>query len=344
LWLLPVLVGLLSIGFDSPVSAKNGKHGRTGSEIVCDSVTTLVPSVDNGPADVEMAGTLCYPSWRTPGTVQLLVHGATYTQTAWDWPQKPALYSYVRAAVTAGYATFSVDRLGHGHSAHPPSETVSLPAGATALHGIVTKLRAGNLGGRAFTKVVWVGHSLGAVTAYEYGGRYADIDAYALTGSIHFMKQSWLGLIQSNLQPAGPDPGYLTTVPGSRAQLFYFTPTADPTVIALDEATKDTVTGAEFQTGVPLVFVPAAQSPTQRIHVPVLVELGQHDNIVCDGPDGLTCTNTAIQQFEQPYFTNATRFDVAVIPGSGHLLSQHFTAPIAHLTLLKWAFEVAPPV
>jgi pimeloyl-ACP methyl ester carboxylesterase len=276
--------------------------------------------------------------------VQLLVHGATYNQIVWDWPQSPATYSYVRAAVTAGYATFSVDRLGQGASIHPPSAAVSVPAGATALHGVVIQLRAGGIGGSRFSKVVWVGHSVGSVLAYEYGGRYDDIDAYALTGSVHFMKQSWLGLTQSNLQPAGPDPGYLTTVPGSRAQLFYYSLTADPAVIARDEATKDTVTGAEFQTGVPLVFVPPDQSPTQRIHVPVLVAIGQHDNVACDGPDGLNCTNAEILRLERPYFPHAPRLDVSVIAGSGHMLSQHLTAPVAHLALVQWMVQVAPPL
>src|SRR5262249_16938746 len=88
--------------------------------VVCSMLTIRVPSVDGGPLDWKMAGTLCHPeNAPMPHTVQLLVHGATYTRAVWDWPQNPSTYSYVQAAVNAGYATFAVDRLGHGESTHP---------------------------------------------------------------------------------------------------------------------------------------------------------------------------------------------------------------------------------
>jgi hypothetical protein len=41
------------------------------------------------------------------------------------------------------------------------------------------------------------------------------------------------------------DPGYLTTVPGTRGAAFYDTASADPDVIAYDEAHKDVMAADE---------------------------------------------------------------------------------------------------
>ncbi len=331
LCVVPILVALGGL----PANAVNG--------VICTQVTVPVSSVGTGPPDLNVAGTLCRPDWQTPRTVQLLVHGATYTRLAWDWPQSPSTYSYVQVAATAGYATLSVDRIGHGTSTHPPAANVTIQAGTTALHGVVTALRAGTVGGIAFQKVVWVGHSIGAVHGYDYGGRYTGIDAYVFTGSIHFIKVSWLDLIKNSLQPSS-EPGYFTTIPGVRDDLYYRTAMADPAVIALDESTKDTLTDGEVQTAIALVNVPANQSPTLMINKPVLVFMGEFDNLVCGGPDGITCNQANVRAVEQPYFVNSPRLDVRTISGSGHNLSQHVNAPSPHWTIVNWIGQVAPPM
>ncbi|GAB3456477.1 alpha/beta hydrolase [Actinophytocola sediminis] len=312
-------------------------------EISCTNVTLPVASVVDGPADVAVSATLCRPTWQTPTTVQLLVHGGTYTRAFWDWPQQPDTYSYMRAAVRAGYATLAVDRIGHGTSTRPPSAEVTIPRGNTALHGVVTHLRAGIVGGIPFQRVVWVGHSIGAVHGYEYGGRFDDVDAYVFTGSAHFMKPSFLGLMTNNLVPPGADAGYLTTVPGSRDDLFYRAAVADPAVIAQDESLKDTLTNGEVVSGLALLNVAPAQSPTQRIDEPVSVFMGEFDNLVCGGPDGITCTKAAVEAMEAPYFTNAARLDVATISGAGHA-HLHLNAPALYSAMLNWTRTVAPPV
>ncbi|MFL6141432.1 MAG: alpha/beta hydrolase [Labedaea sp.] len=312
--------------------------------VVCSMITTRVSSVDGGPVDLKMGGTLCRPDFAPmPHTVLLLVHGATYTRQVWDWPQNPSTYSFVQDAVNAGYATFAVDRLGHGESTHTAAGGLTIQSGTTALHGVVTQLRNGTIGGSPFGKVVWVGHSLGAVHGYDYGGRYSDISAFAFAGSAHAMKQSWLNLIISSLQPADPTSGYLTTVPGSRAALYYNTATADPAVIAQDEVWKDTITYAEVNTALPLVTGPAAGSPTQGITVPVLIAMGQFDNLVCGGSDGMTCTTTSVRNLELPYFTHAPSVTAQVTAGSGHMLSQHPSAPVAHSAMLTWIRGIALP-
>ena len=108
-------------------------------------------------------GELCVPATGTPSAVQLLVHGATYNRYYSDWPYRPHFYSYVRQMVGAGYATLNIERLGYGRSTHPVSTSVTLPNGTEALRQVVDKLRSGEIGGHAFSRVIWVGHSLGTL-------------------------------------------------------------------------------------------------------------------------------------------------------------------------------------
>ena len=132
------------------------------------------------------AGQLCRPSHpgRRASTVQLLIHGATYGKTYWDWPQQR--YSYVRAALAAGYSTLAVDRLGVGETSRPASELVqSAEPNAFVLHQWIGALRAGRLRGVAFARVVSVGHSLGSALAVEESTTYHDVDALVLSGFLH---------------------------------------------------------------------------------------------------------------------------------------------------------------
>ena len=78
----------------------------------CAAYALPVRIADPGPADQTMWGQLCYRGDREPGTVQLLVHGATYNHLYWNFPYGNGYYSYVDAATAAGYATFDIDRIG----------------------------------------------------------------------------------------------------------------------------------------------------------------------------------------------------------------------------------------
>jgi pimeloyl-ACP methyl ester carboxylesterase len=331
LCVLPIFTALVA----TPATAE-------ADQVLCGPVSFQVPIVENGPKDHTVAGTYCrVQATRPPRVVQLLVHGGTYTRTLWDWPQQPDVYSFARDAVSEDRGTLSIDRIGHGESSKPPSADVTIPNGNVALNEVVQQVRDGSLTIDPVDSVVWIGHSLGAVAAYDYGARYNDVDAFVFTGSVHFMKPSFLGLMTNNLEPAGPDAGYLTTKPGTRDDLFYRPASADPAVIAQDEALKDTITNGEIVSGLALLNVAPAQSPTQAIRKPVAVVMGEFDNLVCGGTDGLTCTPTALRTMEAPYFTNATRLDVMVVPGVGHS-HLHLNAPALYTAITDWVSLAVP--
>lgn len=296
-------------------------------------------------SNASLYGELCVPAGRSPRTVQMLVPGSTYTHAYWDWPQNPGRYSYVRKALDAGYATFNVDRLGSGRSTHPPSALVTLDASLSALHQVIAQLRTGAIGGHAFTRVVWVGHSLGSIYGWLDAATYpGDVDAFVLTGMLHSIKPSYL--MQDNSYPApedpkfadaGLDPGYLTTRPERRGDLFYFAAGSDPAVIALDEQLKDVVAVPELTEALAYMDSPPPDTaPSRTITVPTLLVLGDHDPVVCGPPDGLDCTIADVMAQEAPYYRPQARLEVQVTANTGHDLPLHLTAARSTGRILDW--------
>jgi pimeloyl-ACP methyl ester carboxylesterase len=301
-------------------------------------VPVTIPAV----SDAALYGELCIPGGHRPTAVQLLVHGGTYTHAYWDMSPNADRYSYVQKALAAGYATFNVDRLGAGASSHPASSQVTLENGAEALHQVITQLRAGALGGHAFSRVIWVGHSFGSLLAWLEASRYNDVYAFVLTGLLHSSKPSWATMAFADIIPASLDPvlaGYLTTAPGTRADLFYYLPNADPGVIALDEGLKSTETLAEIQTASTLLsspLPPPDTSPSRAIAVPTLLVLGDHDNIACRPPDGLDCTAANVMAQEAPYYSRQAHLHVQIVPRTGHDIQLHLSAATADKQILDW--------
>jgi pimeloyl-ACP methyl ester carboxylesterase len=316
----------------------------------CTAHTLQVRIADPGPASSTLFGQLCYAGPQVPGTVQLLVHGATYDHDYWDFPVGDGYYSYVRAATRVGYATFNVDRIGAGDSSHPESSQLDISAGAVALHDTITALRSGAVGGAAFSHVVYVGHSFGSIHGWVEASRYHDVDAMIVTGALHTFPPAALAASLAAIYPAvndprfadsGLDPGYITTRPGTRGPLFYYPATTDPQVVAADDASKDVATLAQLFQVLPMVQAPTpADAPSRQITVPVLVIVGENDALFC-APD--CADRAAVQQAEAPFYAPEAHLHVVVIPRTGHDLALSTTAPVTDAVSLAWTLSVVSP-
>ena len=137
-------------------------------------------------------GTLCAPIGAT--TAIVLVPGATYDQTYWDFPYDPGVYNARQAFNRAGYTTLTLDRLGTGTSSRPLSLSVTSTLQARAVHDVITALRAGAIGDRTYGRVVLGAHSLGSVVAVIEAATYHDEDALLVTGLSH--KPNYLNLAE----------------------------------------------------------------------------------------------------------------------------------------------------
>jgi pimeloyl-ACP methyl ester carboxylesterase len=308
----------------------------------CHETTVPVALAPGQAVQYTIFGELCSPPGANPHrvqTVHLAVHGATYSHLYNAWPFEPGTYSYADALMKAGYAVFTFDRIGIGRSSHPAGASVTIDANAFVVHQLVQGLRTGSIG-TAFQRVVLVGHSLGSITSLAEASAYHDVDGVVLTGLSHAVTSSTANTLQfakANQDPrfAGQnlDDDYLTTPPGTRLSAFYYAPVTDPQVVALDEATKETVTTAELTTFAPTL----APATSLAIHVPVLIVNGQFDQLVCGAGFAICANAAALAVAEAPFFAPEACLQTVVTPQSGHDLYLEPSAPVTYAAIRAWS-------
>lgn len=333
---------LFAVSTNTSVSAASTPTNDADHDGHCRNVSIPV-TASSGAATI--FGEFCQPNGRDASTVQLLVHGATYTHTYWDFPGFDGKYSYVHAANRAGYATLAIDRYGTGSSTRPTlPQDVTYQNEIATLHQVVQALRSGQASLPRFDRVELIAHSFGSAYSVGEVSTYQDVDAVVLTGFGHKTSASVNAQSKNDFYPANNlpqfktlDAGYLTTKPGARSDegLFYHLPLADPAVIAADDASKDTLATTELATR------PSNLGTlTPAIHVPVLIADGQFDTHYCT-PDVDNCTSSQTLYNDESVNFN-TCLAVAVLQ-SGHDLNLHVTAKQTFRTLLWWSRQTIPP-
>jgi hypothetical protein len=124
--LLSALVLMLPSGH---LEARTAIHAD--KPLQCESHVLPVTLSALNPTVYHIASWLCYQgSLSQHHSVQVLVHGATYGHSYWDFTFQPDMYSYVKYMTNAGYATFNFDRIGIGVSDHPPAALVTIQSNA----------------------------------------------------------------------------------------------------------------------------------------------------------------------------------------------------------------------
>ncbi|MDF3292238.1 alpha/beta hydrolase [Streptomyces silvisoli] len=280
-----------------------------------------------GTASVQVSGLLCLPAdGLGEHPLQILLAGATYDKQYWLLPSAPGRPSWVSWMAARGQSTLTLDRPGTGDSGRPPADLLTMASEADVVHQIVGQLRSGVRHGRRFGRIVLVGHSVGTSVALVEAATYHDVDGVVASGFLHSYGPK-LGTLFSDMHPAAQDPrftgetepdGYLTTLPNTRATYFYDSRDSSPVIVDLDELTKSTMTTGEERT------IPAAADPkiSQAITVPVLVGVGENDQLFCGGPLSFPCTDaSAIIAHEQPFYSPAANIEAYVLPGAGHVMN-----------------------
>lgn len=329
-----LLVGAwLIIGGPVTASSANG---------TCVQHTIPVAISAGQPASYQITGTLCLPNAPTNiHTVDVLVPGGTYTTLYWDFPYNYPDYSYVDRTLQAGRATFNFDRFGTGASSKPLSTQVTFDADVYTIHQVIQWLRTH----QAFNDVTVVGHSLGSIAAAHEVATYHDVDRLVLTGDLHTASINAVLTIGTGFYPAvldsqfagsGLDLGYLTSQPGKRGTSFYSS-SADPAVIAYDEAHKDIVSSTEVTTAVSQLLLPPALSSAQNITVPVLTIVGNQDTLCGTTLVGVDCSSSAtVDAHERPYFSGSPSYTAIVVPDTGHNLTLHPSKASSFAAINQW--------
>ncbi|WP_166459588.1 alpha/beta hydrolase [Amycolatopsis pithecellobii] len=284
-------------------------------------------------------GQLCKPAGVDPSTVQVLVHGFTLDHTYWDPAYKPESYSYVDAAVKAGYATFTIDRLGVGRSDFPPAVLAGGPNQVDTVGQLVDQVRAGKVDGTVYRKAIIVGHSYGNWIAQTVAEQFKNVDGVIASGYLHNLELTNVAqfvpgsMIPVQLYPqfATAPLGYLTRRPGVAGHLF-FGPSADPQVVRNADA--------DPQPGDPLVgalFVNQAGLP-HNITVPILFTVGSKDFFLCGSEPGLDCSSDrAVVDRERPYYPQSPSIEGYSQADAGHNQSQDVGATDFYRAAVEWA-------
>ncbi|KAJ3485111.1 hypothetical protein NLG97_g6887 [Lecanicillium saksenae] len=274
-----------------------------------------------------VAGTYCEPSNKSNATrldtLQLLVHGASYTRDYWRGMAahyQPGNYSWIDYALAEGYPVLAIDRLGCGLSSHPdPLVTLQMPYQVRTTHAIIEKVRAGATGvlPRAFSKIVYIGHSEGSLLANSLVAQFPnDVDAAVLTGySSRSLLTALPSMVLALLVPAAVfdpsrfgsfSPGYLVT--GSytgRRNAFYWPGSFDAQLYDFDWKSQGVIGAAEIITA--LLTDTAAPSFT-----------GSRPDCG-SGPESILDRTRSL-------FPATTNYGYYAVPETGHDVNGHYTA------------------
>lgn len=314
--------------------------------------STLVALLDRiGLANIPVSGnetiaaTYCEPLVTNPSrqnTLQLLVHGVTYTRDYWRGTPshyQPENYSWVEYALSQGYPILAIDRLGNGISSHPdPIATLQVPYHVRALHALIDRIKAGTIAAmpRKFRCVIFVGHSLGSIIGNNLMAQFPqDAAAAILTG---FSKQALPSLLTIALVVPLPadvldtqhygdlSPGYLASSSYSGRRSAFYAGQFDPHIYDLDWSTQGTFGVAEAVTGI-LGFTTAP-----NYSGPVFVQSGILDAIFCapaipllGQPDCGSGRGGLLDQTRQ-LFPASTNYEYSALPKTGHDINFHYSA------------------
>jgi pimeloyl-ACP methyl ester carboxylesterase len=244
--------------------------------------------------------------------LQVLVHGGTYNHKYWDVPTiNGHSYSYARFMAEEGYALLAIDQLGTGESSKPDGDFVTLNETALSLHQVLGQMRSGNNPlAYAFRQIVLVGHSFGSINSILVQGTYHDADALVVTGLGHVPHQ--LPIPSELINELANYPYFPLPAP-ARSALFYYSPAADPDVIAYDNLSlADLLTRGQLFTTFAAVFNPEADH-VGAVTGPVLVQLGEHDAL----------WPSSYAEGEAAYWTSASSLTVESLPEVGHAFNTH---------------------
>lgn len=307
-------------GMPGSPTAADLPNEKSASGATCRNYFFPVTMKPNSAKTYRVFGQLCTANPRLLGRqpVQLLMHGGSYNHEYYDWPHLPEQYNYVRHMTRAGYTTLNLDRLGYGHSDHPPAQALNFDVAALNAHQVVQYLRQGALGPR-FSTIVTNGYSMGGLTAQVEAARYHDVDAVMVHAVGHGLLTPRSGARLGTLvYPAALDKkfadqtwtaGYLTTLPGKRD--VFFGPDFDQAQLEYEDRFKDIVAPTELSD----ITMKTYTDLTKDIVAPVFWSPGRYDKIWCGTTDD--CLTDPMTANEEKYYRPGV-FTKYVVPETGH--------------------------
>ena len=314
---------------------------------------------------------LCVPQSGAKKThLQIATHGLVLDKRYWDVPINPSEYSYVEAALQAGYSILTYDRLSTGLSDKPDAYTVVQgPLELEILRNITEQSRSGALlqqaaaaaskacansttnisafpSALAFDKFIHVGHSFGSFLTTAMLTTYPSLtDGAVITGFIVNDQLGNITVTSGDLTYAAEnDPtlfadrgsGYIVPSTSSALQATFFS----------TRANSSTGTGGfepqlleyAFETRQPTTVGEWLSGGNVNLGVapaftgPVQYVLGEYDFAVCRGD----CKGTFSEETLNQLFPAAKDVNVYLQMGTGHGLTYHKGANVGYKATMNW--------
>jgi pimeloyl-ACP methyl ester carboxylesterase len=322
-----------------PVVSLDGRHPATAAElpgVTCRERVIASRLNPDGWFEYDVAGTLCWSGELDGKTLIVTVSGAGYDSVYWDFPYEADTYSFVRAALRRGYATFNFDRPGMGRSERPFGLSLQVDNQAYVLAQVIESLK----GADDYRAVATVGHSFGSTIALAHALAYPDnVDGVVFTGFVHNANPGFGLAMRDGIDFAafkGPfagrilDPTYVISKPDSRIDFFYTVSNTDPAVVAVDELNRETTNLGEVIT-MPKYF----KEQSKALTIPAFTLIGEDDFVVCGGD--VECTDRdALIAFESAFFPPASCHEIVVLEDTNHNANLHLNAPGNFRLMLDW--------
>ena len=315
---------------------------------------------------------LCIPSNRIKEQkLVIATHGASFDKRYWDPAINPSEYSFVDAALAAGYSILTYDRLGTGLSDKPDAYTiVQAPLQLEVLRSITNMARSGELLNHAagnadsaattipatstnpfkgfdgsFDKVIHVGHSFGSALTHAFLATYGNLsDAAVLTGYIlndHLAEArvTSFGLeyaSQNNVTLFGDrSSGYMVGGTLGALQTVFFSTQEDATTgIGGFETEVLDYAFSIRQTVTTSEFIQFGMSvePAPQFKGPLQFMVAEFDFAICRGDCRLPFDPATFEML----YPNAKDIDIYTQPGNGHALTMHRKANLGYKATLDW--------
>jgi len=268
-------------------------------------------------------------------TVQVLLHGGTYNHKYWDAGTINGVdYSYARFMAERCYAVLALDRLGAGESSKPDGDFLDKDENAASIAQVLISLRANhNPTGRKFKQIALVGHSLGTFSSIYTLGAYGQLaDALVATGWVN--APGVVPIDPALFQALLANP-YSVLPSEARSALFYYSPSADPDVIAFDNASLADAQGRGFLLDTIEVLqaralgdVAAIKALTlvDQVTIPVFLQLGDRDVLA---PASSAVTDAA-------FYTGAPSVTINTLTDMGHDYNLHLNRLTGWQAIADW--------
>ncbi len=273
-------------------------------------------------------------------SIQVLVHGSTYSYSYWDADQllgDPVDYSYANYMTsTKNHNLLAVDLIGAGASDKPSDingingTTLGIEDTSSSLAQIINNLRQQSnvLRYNKYDKIILIGHSNGAIISAYTQSRYNNSDILIMTGK-SIEPSPLVSLFNTDigeflistlytkpyLNKANNPVAFLYSL---RPFLFYHWPSTNFLTFLRDpEVLSSTMAEGQIRFATELGLLSGkAQSDilgTNNITIPVLIQFGEYDYIA----------PSSLANKEYIYWNKSIKLEIQTLNNIGHVLNLH---------------------